>query len=135
MTVAEARTVTIASDTDIVRARLEGRKMAVELGFTSTDTVLIITAISELARNIVLYAKQGEIVLTPDSNGARSAMVIQARDKGPGIPDINKAMQDGFSTSNGLGFGLPGVRRLMDEFDIKSAPGKGTVVTVKKWKA
>jgi serine/threonine-protein kinase RsbT len=109
--------------------------MAVELGFSSTDTVLIITAISELARNIVLYAKQGEIVLTPNSDGARRAIVIQARDQGPGIHDINKAMQDGFSTSNGLGFGLPGVRRLMDEFNIESAPGRGTVVTVKKWKA
>lgn len=135
MTVVESRTISIERDTDIVRARHEGRKMAVELGFTSTDTVLIITAISELARNIVLYAKKGEIVLTQNLDGSRRAMVIQARDHGPGILDINKAMQDGFSTSSGLGFGLPGVRRLMDEFNIESAPGKGTVVTVKKWKA
>lgn len=131
---AEGRTVLVASDRDIVQARQEGRRLATELGFSSTDTVLIITAISELARNIVLYARQGEIVLTPNHHEGREGLTVVARDRGPGIPDLNKAMQDGYSTSNGLGFGLPGVRRLMDEFNIESAPGKGTVVTVRKWK-
>ncbi|MBI4220229.1 MAG: anti-sigma regulatory factor [Chloroflexi bacterium] len=131
---ADGRKVLVANDNDIVQARHEGRKLATDLGFSSTDTVLIITAISELARNIVLYAKHGEIILTPNHHEGRQGLTIVARDEGPGIPDLNKAMQDGYSTSNGLGFGLPGVRRLMDEFNIESAPGKGTVVTVRKWK-
>jgi serine/threonine-protein kinase RsbT len=123
----------INSDQDIVLARQKGRALATELGFTSGDATLIATAISELARNIVSYARKGEIVLRMVNNVERRGLSIIASDKGPGIPDIRQALRDGFSTSGSLGMGLPGVRRLMDEFEITSQPGRGTIVAVKKW--
>ena len=124
----------INSDTDIVAARQRGREVASLLGFTQTDATLIATAISELARNIVTYAKQGEIIIRNVQLGDRMGIVVVARDNGPGIANISQAMQDGFSTSGSLGLGLPGVKRLMDEFDIVSDPKSGTTVTIKKWK-
>lgn len=124
----------INSDSDIVAARQRGREVASLLGFTQTDATLIATAISELARNIVTYAKQGEIVIRNVQLGDRMGIVVVARDNGPGIANISQAMQDGFSTSGSLGLGLPGVKRLMDEFDIVSDPKSGTTVTIKKWK-
>ena len=105
-----------------------------EAGFSTGDATLIATAISELARNIVSYARKGEITLKIVSASVRQGILIVASDNGPGIPDIRQAMRDGFSTSGSLGLGLPGVRRLMDEFEITSQPGKGTMVAVKKWK-
>lgn len=125
--------VSVSQDTDIVVARQKGRAIAAELGFTSGDATLIATAISELARNIVLYAGQGEIVLRRIERADRSGMSVVAVDEGPGISDLERAMQDGYSTSGRLGLGLPGVKRLMDEFEIVSEAGKGTCVTVKKW--
>ena len=124
----------INSDQDIVLARQKGRALATELGFTSGDATLIATAISELARNIVSYARKGEITLRTLNNADRRGVLIIASDKGPGISDIRQALRDGFSTSGSLGMGLPGVRRLMDEFEITSQPGRGTTVAVKKWK-
>lgn len=124
----------VNADIDIVTARQKGRELARELGFTSTDLALIATAISELARNIILYANSGEIVLGVTENGSRRGIKVIARDDGPGIPDIERALEEGFSTSRSLGLGLSGVRRLMDEFDIISEVGHGTTVTVKKWK-
>ena len=124
----------INSDQDIVLARQKGRAMAIELGFTSGDATLIATAISELARNIISYAGQGTIALTPLQTPSRTGMLITASDHGPGIPDIQQAMRDGFSPSGSLGIGLPGVRRLVDEFEIASQPRRGTTVKVKKWK-
>jgi serine/threonine-protein kinase RsbT len=129
----EAR-VPILSDADILAARQKGRALAAEMGFTSSSLTMIATAISELARNIVLYARRGEIVLGRIEENGRKAVVVMARDEGPGIPDIDLAMQSGYSTSGSLGLGLPGVRRMMDEFGIFSEVGKGTSVTVKKWK-
>lgn len=126
--------VDIRSEGDIVSARQMGRNLAKELGFGSADATLIATAISELARNIVLYAKPGEIVLKAAVDGTRRGIVVVARDKGPGIPDISQALRVGYSTSRSLGLGLPGARRLMDEFEISSEVGQGTTVTVKKWK-
>ncbi|HEY2990780.1 MAG TPA: anti-sigma regulatory factor [Candidatus Binatia bacterium] len=126
--------VPVNADIDIVTARQKGRELARELGFTSTDLALIATAISELARNIILYANSGEIVLGVTENGSRRGIKVIARDDGPGIPDIERALEEGFSTSRSLGLGLSGVRRLMDEFDIISEVGHGTTVTVKKWK-
>lgn len=116
-----------------------GREIAGEMGFSPMECTLIATAISELARNIVLYARQGEIRLSSaiqtSSTGPNSAgIVIVAHDEGPGIRDLRNALQDGFSTSRGLGLGLPGVKRIMDEFDIVSKLTEGTTVTVKKWK-
>jgi serine/threonine-protein kinase RsbT len=126
--------VGIHSDQDIVTARQQGRALAVELGFSTGDATLIATAISELARNIVSYARRGEITLKTVNASTRQGITIIASDSGPGILDVRQAMRDGFSTSGSLGLGLPGVRRLMDEFEIASEPGRGTTVTVKKWK-
>jgi len=120
---------------DIVNARQEGRALAQELGFSGSETTLIAAAISEVARNIVEHARQGEITLTTIQNGNRNGIKIVARDTGPGIPDISQAMQYGFSTRNRPGVGLPGAKWLMDEFDIESKVGQGTVVTMKKWTA
>ncbi|HTM10259.1 MAG TPA: anti-sigma regulatory factor [Verrucomicrobiae bacterium] len=127
-------TVPVNADIDIVTARQKGRELARDLGFTSTDLALIATAISELARNIILYANSGEILLSVVENGTRRGLKVVARDDGPGIPDIERALEEGFSTSRSLGLGLSGVRRLMDEFDIVSEIGNGTTVTVKKWR-
>ena len=124
----------INSDQDIVLARQKGRAMAAELGFSAGDATLIATAISELARNIVSYARKGEIALKGIQGSNRPGMLVVASDNGPGIPDISQALRDGFSTSGSLGLGLPGVRRLMDEFEITSLPGRGTTVRVKKWR-
>jgi len=125
--------VPIASDGDIIVARQKGRALASELGFSSTDLVRIATAISELARNVLSYAARGEIRLEPVNCRNRSGIAIVASDAGPGIADVEQAMQDAFSTSGGLGLGLPGVRRLMDEFKIESTVGQGTTVSATKW--
>ncbi|HET7107902.1 MAG TPA: anti-sigma regulatory factor [Candidatus Acidoferrum sp.] len=124
----------INSDQDIVVARQKGRVLAGELGFSSGDATLIATAISELARNIVSYARTGEIKLKGIHGSSRVGIQVIAADDGPGISDVHQALRDGFSTSGSLGLGLPGVRRLMDEFEIYSQPGKGTKVAVKKWR-
>ncbi|MGH7255260.1 MAG: ATP-binding protein, partial [Nitrospirales bacterium] len=122
------------SDADLVVARHRGRALAAQLGFSSSELALVATTISELARNIVRYAKRGEIVMRLVENGTLRGITIVARDEGPGISDITLAMQPGYSTSGGLGLGLPGVRRIMDEFEIASEVSKGTIVTVTKWK-
>jgi serine/threonine-protein kinase RsbT len=126
--------VAINSDQDIVLARQKGRMMATELGFSTGDATLIATAISELARNIISYAREGQITLKMVNGLNRQGISVIATDDGPGIPDIHQALRDGFSTSGSLGLGLPGVRRLMDEFEITSQPGRGTIVAVKKWR-
>jgi serine/threonine-protein kinase RsbT len=133
VSVAEIR-VSINSDQDIVSARQKGRLMATELGFSTGEATLIATAISELARNIVSYARKGQITLKTVNGLNRQGISVIATDDGPGIPDIRQALRDGFSTSGSLGVGLPGVRRLMDEFEITSQPGRGTIVAVKKWR-
>jgi len=126
--------VRINSDQDIVVARQKGRSLAIALGFSSGDATLLATAISELARNIVSYAKTGDIVLKIIHGSANSGIQIVARDNGPGIPDVQQALRDGFSTSGSLGLGLPGVMRLVDEFHIASVESQGTTVSIKKWK-
>jgi len=126
--------VSIQSDVDIVAARQKGRALAASIGFSATDMTLIATAISELARNIVFYAKQGEIILRMIDGPGAAGMMIISRDDGPGIRNVRDALRDGFSTSGGLGLGLPGVKRLMDEFDIHTEVGQGTTVSVKKWR-
>lgn len=132
-TASEVR-IPINSDVDIVKARQAGRRVAEDAGFVFTELALIATAISELARNIVRYARSGEIVIRPITNSPRRGIQIIARDRGPGIRDVEQALQIGFSTAGGLGLGLPGVRRLMDEFDIQSKLGQGTTVRITKWK-
>lgn len=123
----------IESVEDIVAARQRGRMLANELGFDGASSTMITAAISEVARNIVDHARRGQIILSPKVNGTRRGLCIVARDRGPGIPDVARAMQFGYSTRNGLGVGLPGARRLMDEFDIESKVGVGTTVTMTKW--
>jgi serine/threonine-protein kinase RsbT len=125
--------VPIASDPDIVLARQRGRALASKLEMSSSELTLVAAAISELARNILNYARRGEVHLSLVQEGGKRGLVVVARDEGPGIPNIEQAMQDGYSTGNGLGLGLPGAKRLMDEFEIASEVGKGTTVTVKKW--
>jgi serine/threonine-protein kinase RsbT len=132
----ETQTV-INSATDIVTARQRGRSLALELGFNGADVTLIAAAISEVARNIVDHAKKGEIVMSSvnhSSNGGKKGIQIIARDEGPGIRDVAQAMQYGYSTRKGLGVGLPGAKWLMDEFDIASEVGRGTTITMKKWR-
>jgi serine/threonine-protein kinase RsbT len=127
--------VPINSERDIVLARQKGRALATELGFSVGNATLIATAISELARNIVSYAGNGEIVMSVVRDSDRTGITIVASDSGPGIADLTLALRDGFSTSGSLGIGLPGARRLMDEFDINSQPGRGTIIKVTKWKS
>ena len=132
--VADELRLTIAADVDVVQARQQGRELAASAGFSKGDQTVIAAAISEIARNILMYAKRGEITLGVVSNGDRQGVLVVAKDAGPGIADISRALQDGYSTSGGLGLGLPGARRLMDEFDVKSVVGRGTTVTMMKWR-
>jgi serine/threonine-protein kinase RsbT len=125
--------IAIASENDIVTARRRGRELAAEGGFSGSDLTVIATAIAELARNIVAYARAGEMTLRVVRRGDRSGLIVIARDEGPGIDDVSLVMQDGFSTGRSLGLGLPGAKRLMDEFEIASELGRGTTVTMTKW--
>ena len=125
--------IPIVSDVDIVEARMAARTLATFAGFTGADLVMIATAVSEVARNILEYAKRGEVVVAVIQRGDRRGLEVLARDQGPGIADVSRAMQDGFSTSRGLGLGLPGSRRLMDDFELESRIGQGTTVTMRKW--
>lgn len=124
----------IAADTDIVQARQTGRELAAQVGFSPGDQTVIAAAISEIARNIIMYAKRGEVRLRAVNDGGRQGLIVVAEDDGPGIRDVARALQDGYSTSGGLGLGMPGARRLMDEFEVVSEVGQGTRVTMKKWK-
>ncbi|MCJ7842196.1 anti-sigma regulatory factor [Lederbergia sp. NSJ-179] len=125
--------VKILNEWDIVAVRQLGRNVAKELGFGTVDQARITTAISELARNIFLYAGQGEVCIEKYYVGEKTGVKIIAKDNGAGIADIRKVMEDGYTTSGGLGAGLPGVKRLMDEFDIYSKVGEGTEITTVKW--
>jgi serine/threonine-protein kinase RsbT len=132
--VTEALCVAINRDSDIVDARQKGRELAAQVGFSGTDLTLIATAISEIARNIIVYAQKGEITLGIIERAGKRGVIVVARDEGPGIPDVDQAMRDGYSTGKSLGLGLPGARRLVDEFEIVSNVGEGTTVTMRKWK-
>jgi serine/threonine-protein kinase RsbT len=125
--------VRIADESDILTARKAARALATDLGFDATSQTLVATAISELARNILKYARSGEILLQPAARNGASGITVVAADEGPGIANVSLAMTDGFSTGLGLGLGLPGTKRLMDEFDLVSEAGKGTVVTTTRW--
>jgi serine/threonine-protein kinase RsbT len=129
----QAERIAIESDADVVTARQRARALAVGLEMASTDQTLLATAISEIARNITAYAERGEIMIDVVHDGARRGIRVVAADDGPGIEDVEKALSDGYSTGSGLGLGLPGARRLVDEFAIETAPGQGTRVTLVKW--
>lgn len=125
--------VDIITEWDIVAARQLGRNEAKEVGFGTVDQARITTAISELARNIYLYAGKGKIIIERVTDGAMKGLIIIAADQGPGIPDLRKVMEDGYTTSGGLGAGMPGVKRLMDEFKVDTEVNVGTTITATKW--
>ena len=125
--------VAINNPDDIVDARKAGHQLALDLGFSLTDVTMIATAISEVARNITSYAGRGAVRVAVADREGRKALVVRAEDDGPGIADIERAMEDGYSTGRGLGLGLPGARRLMDRLIVESAIGHGTVIEMWKW--
>ncbi|HET9802118.1 MAG TPA: ATP-binding protein [Candidatus Acidoferrum sp.] len=127
------RAIPIVRDTDVVAARLAARALASRVGFMGTDLVLIASAVSEVARNIVAYAGPGEVILSVVQNRSRLGLQVIARDRGPGIADMSRALEKGFSTSRSLGLGLPGSKQFMDEFRLESTLGLGTTVTMRKW--
>jgi len=131
----EITRMNITSSADIIAARGKGRELAMKMGFSVVDQTKITTAISELTRNIVTYAGKGEVIIkkAESETGGKNGIVVVCRDEGPGIEDIQLVLKGGFSTSESLGLGLSGAKQLMDEFEIKSKPGKGTIVTIKKW--
>jgi serine/threonine-protein kinase RsbT len=129
----QAERIAIESDADVVTARQRARALAVGLEMPTTDQTLLATAISEIARNITAYAQRGEVLLDVIQDGGRRGIRVVAVDEGPGIEDVEKALTDGYTTGGGLGLGLPGARRLVDEFAIQTAPGEGTRVTLIKW--
>jgi serine/threonine-protein kinase RsbT len=126
--------VPITEDADLIVARAQARALAQRQGFSRTDATLIATAISEIARNIVVHAGQGEMVLRTVEEDRRCGLLVVARDDGPGIRDVEALARQGFTTGRGLGLGLPGARRLMDDFEVVSSPGGGTTVTMAKWR-
>ena len=126
--------VEITEDSDMVPARAEARALALRLGFTRTDATLIATAVSEIARNIVVHVGRGEILLKPVFEDARHGLVVVAKDAGPGIRNLEAALEHGYASRRGLGLGLPGARSLMDEFQIESEVDRGTTVTMTKWR-
>lgn len=125
--------VTMQADGDIVVARQQGRVVAQRTGLDGVDLTIVATVISELARNILRYAGRGHIDVTAVARGRRTGVMVVASDRGPGIADLDIALLDGYSSSGSLGLGLPGVRRLVDEFEITSIPGEGTTVRAVKW--
>ena len=127
------RVIPIGSDVDIILVRREARAVAEGLGFGVTDLTRVVTVASELARNVFLYAGTGTATVRPVTAGLKSGIELVFADEGPGIADVERAMQPGYSTSRGLGLGLTGARRLMDEMEIVTAPGQGTTVTVRRW--
>jgi len=131
--VADDIVVEIINSDDIVAARKAGHQLALDLGFSLTDVTMIATAISEIARNITSYAGRGAVRVWVADRDGRKALVVRAEDQGPGIADIDRAMEDGYSTGRGLGMGLPGARRLMDRLVVDSTLGRGTIIEMWKW--
>ncbi|MEV0623781.1 anti-sigma regulatory factor [Nonomuraea sp. NPDC050404] len=127
------REMAVASSADVVGVRQLVRSAALEAGLSLVDQTKIVTAASELARNALVYAGGGDVQVEIVEKGPRRGLKMIVNDEGPGIPDIPQALTDGWTTGSGLGLGLSGSRRLVDEFDLKSEPGKGTIVTVTKW--
>jgi serine/threonine-protein kinase RsbT len=133
MQIGETMSIDIQMDQDVVRVRQATRTLAVGATLSLVDQTKIVTAASELARNTLIYGGGGTAVLELVQQGARRGVRASFRDTGPGIDDINLALSDGYTTGGGLGLGLSGARRLVEEFTLDSAPGRGTVVTITKW--
>jgi len=128
-----AERIAIESDADVVTARQRARSLAIGLAMPSMDQTLLATAISEIARNITTYAGEGEVTLRVVERPGSHGVEVVASDEGPGIEDVERAMPDGYTTGNGLGLGLPGTRRLVDDFQLDTTPGVGTTVRLVKW--
>ena len=126
--------VELCEVSDAAQAVYSTRRLTAQMGFGETDQFLIATAVSELATNIVRYAGKGEIVIRTVIDAGREGIEVTARDSGPGIADIDRAMEEHFSSGNSLGLGLPSVRRIMDDFTIDSEPGHGTTIVARKWR-
>ena len=129
-----SKTLPIRSSEDVVRIRSEVRNASIAAGFSLVDQTKFVTAASELARNMVIYGAGGEMQIELLESGGRRGVRLAFIDQGPGIPDIDQAMKDGFTTGTGLGLGLGGARRLANEFTIESKVGQGTRVTIARWK-
>ncbi|HKP84704.1 MAG TPA: ATP-binding protein [Blastocatellia bacterium] len=129
----EAERISVEESDDLVRVRGRTREAAIAMGFGRTDQVRVVTAVSELARNILRYAEKGLVEISRVKEDGRIGLRVKFQDGGPGIADIKLAMEDGYTTGGGLGKGLPGAKRLVDDFEIESEIGKGTVVTITKW--
>jgi serine/threonine-protein kinase RsbT len=127
-------TLLINRDTDIVLACQKGRMLAAQLDLSGNDQVSVVIAVSEIARNILRYAKHGKIILKAVEQNEKTGIEVVAQDQGPGIANIDLVLQDGYSTGGGLGLGLSGAKRLMDEFDIYTQVGEGTMITMRKWR-
>lgn len=130
----QSETLRVSGGAEVVRVRHAVRKCAVDLGFSLVEQTKIVTAASELARNMVDYGGGGEVTIEPLTEGPRKGLRLIFEDKGPGIADVQQALRDGFTSGTGMGLGLGGARRLSNEFDIRSAPGEGTRVTITRWK-
>lgn len=128
------QTVPVRAEEDVVRVRHLVREMATSLHFSLVDQTKLVTAASELARNMVVHGGGGELIAELVENGIRRGVRLAFTDQGKGIPDINLAMQDGYTTGNGLGLGLGGAKRLVNEFEIQSKPGAGTRISITRWK-
>jgi serine/threonine-protein kinase RsbT len=126
--------IPIRQDTDIVLACQKGRTLAAQLGLSGNDQVIVVIAVSETARNILSYAGEGQIIFNSSQKDDKPGLAVIARDQGPGIANIDKALEDGYSTGGGLGLGLSGAKRLMDEFEIVTEFGRGTTITMRKWR-
>jgi serine/threonine-protein kinase RsbT len=134
MPVVNTETISVAESADIIAVRRAVRQQAININLSLVDQTKVVTAASELARNMLLYGGGGKVILELIQEGARRGLRADFIDAGPGIPDLDLAMRDGFTTGDGLGLGLGGARRLVNEFSIESAPGKGTHVTITRWR-
>ncbi|KAF0096397.1 MAG: anti-sigma regulatory factor [Puniceicoccaceae bacterium 5H] len=125
--------LSISTEPDVVYVRQAVRKLASEIGFSLIDQTKLVTAASELARNALIYGGGGMATIEKKQQGTRTGVCLTIQDQGPGIENIEKALEDGYSTGSGLGLGLGGARRLSNEFEVKSAPGEGTTVSITRW--
>lgn len=130
--ISRSETLTLKSDKDLVEIRELGQSFAEEMGFSDNDRTIISTALSEICRNVIEYAGRGEVIIEKETS-YRDSIKITVKDDGPGIKDVNKALQEGYTSGMGLGIGLPGAKRIMDEFEIQTQSGKGTTIIMSKW--
>lgn len=128
----QPKTLSLNTDKDLVKIREYGRSLAASMGFSENNQTAVSTALSEICRNVLEYADSGEVTIEPGES-ERRCILITVKDEGPGIEDVNRALQEGYSSGMGLGIGLPGAKRIMDRFEIKTSAGEGTTIRMCKW--